>query len=56
VHIPNVQAPRLHANVRVASARRLCRPRSRLPITFDDLILAGEAILRAVLAAAPMRR
>jgi pyroglutamyl-peptidase len=56
VHIPQVQVPRLHANVRVASARRLCRPRSRLPITFDDLILAGEAIMRAALAAAPMRR
>jgi len=56
VHIPHVQVPNVHANVRVAGASRLCRPRSRLPITFDDLILAGEAIMRAALAAAPMRR
>ncbi len=48
VHVPNVRA----TNVRVPVARRLYpRPRSRPPITFDDLVRAGEAIMRAALAA-----
>jgi pyroglutamyl-peptidase len=53
VHVPNVQV----ANVHVPTARRLCRPRPRPPLTFDDLIRVGEAIMRAALAAvAPTRR
>jgi pyroglutamyl-peptidase len=53
VHVPNVHA----ASVQIPAARRLCQPRSRPPITFDDLIHAGEAIMRAALAAAaPTRR
>jgi pyroglutamyl-peptidase len=52
VHVPNVHA----TNVRVPTARRLGRPRPQPPITFDDLIRAGEAIMRAALAAAPTRR
>src|SRR5260370_34727027 len=53
VHVPNVHAASAH----VPTARRLCRPWSRPPITFDDLIHAGEAIMRAALAAAaPTRR
>jgi pyroglutamyl-peptidase len=53
VHVPNVHATIVH----VPTARRLCRPRSQPPITFDDLINAGEAIMRAALAAAaPTRR
>jgi pyroglutamyl-peptidase len=53
VHVPKVHA----TNVHVPTARRLYRPRSRSrpPITFDDLIRAGEAIMRAALAA-PTRR
>jgi pyroglutamyl-peptidase len=51
VHVPNVHV----AGVPIPSARRPCRPRSRPPITFDDLIHAGEAIMRAA-AAAPTRR
>jgi pyroglutamyl-peptidase len=51
VHVPNV-----HANLQVPSARALDRRRSRShgPFTFDDLVHAGEAIMRA--AAVPMRR
>jgi pyroglutamyl-peptidase len=53
VHVPNVHA----TNVPVPTARQLDRPRSRPPITFDDLVHAGEAIMRAALAAAaPTRR
>jgi pyroglutamyl-peptidase len=55
VHVPNVHA----TNVHVPTARRLHRRRSRSrpPITFDDLVRAGEAIMRAALAAAaPTRR
>src|SRR5258708_39571912 len=52
VHVPHVPA-----NLRTASARRLGEPRSRsrLLITFDDLVRAREAIMRAA-AAAPRRR
>jgi pyroglutamyl-peptidase len=52
-----VHVPQVPANVRAASARRLGGPRSRsrLLITFDDLVRAGEAIMRAA-AAAPRRR
>jgi pyroglutamyl-peptidase len=52
VHVPNVLA----TNVRIPSARRLCRPRSGPPITFDDLVRAGEAIMRAALAPVPPTR
>jgi pyroglutamyl-peptidase len=41
VHVPNVRG-----NARVPSRRALCQP-PRLPITFDDLVRAGEAIMRA---------
>jgi pyroglutamyl-peptidase len=53
VHVPNVHA----TNVHVPTARRLggARSRSRPPTTFNDLVRAGEAIMRAALAAAPMR-
>ena len=49
VHVPNVRATKVSGQV----ARRLHprRSRSRPPITFDDLVRAGEAIMRAVLAA-----
>jgi pyroglutamyl-peptidase len=49
VHVPNVRATKVRAPV----ARRLYprRSRSRPPITFDDLVRAGEAIMRAALAA-----
>lgn len=52
VHVPNV-----HASARTPQRRACCRPRLRsgLPITFDDLVHAGEAIIRAA-AAAPVRR
>jgi pyroglutamyl-peptidase len=55
VHVPHVQMPNVHASY-VPSARALDRPQSRSqrPMTFDDLVRAGEAILRAV--AAPTRR
>jgi pyroglutamyl-peptidase len=51
VHVPSV-----HACLRVPTARRLYRRRSptRPPFRLDDLIRAGEAIMRA-LAAAPTR-
>ncbi len=54
VHVPNVHA----AGVRVPRSRRLQRPRApaRPPFRLDQLIRAGEAIMRAALAAAPMRR
>jgi pyroglutamyl-peptidase len=52
VHVPNVHA----RDVRVPTARRHCRPRAQPPITFDDLMHAGAAIMRAALAAAPTRR
>jgi pyroglutamyl-peptidase len=55
VHVPNVHA----ASVHIPTARRLYRPRSpsRPPFGFDDLIQAGEAVMRAALgAAAPTRR
>jgi pyroglutamyl-peptidase len=42
VHVPNAHIP----NARRPGA---ARSRSRLPITFDDLIRAGEAILRAAM-------
>jgi pyroglutamyl-peptidase len=45
VHVPNVPATNAH----VPTARRLYRPRSRLPVTFNDLIHAGEAIMLAAL-------
>jgi pyroglutamyl-peptidase len=57
VHIPNVRVPNVHAEVRVPSARApypRCS-RSHLPITFDDLMRAGEAILRAAAAARTRR-
>src|ERR1700722_10622436 len=49
VHVPNVQM----THVRVPAASRFNARRSRLrpPITFDDLARAGEAIMRAALAA-----
>jgi len=50
VHVPPVPA-----NVRVPSARRQPRTRSQPRITFDDLVRAGELIMRAA-AAAPARR
>jgi pyroglutamyl-peptidase len=55
VHVPNVHA----TNVPDPTARRHCRPRSRSrpPITLDDLMRAGETIVRTALAAAtPTRR
>jgi len=57
VHVPNVQVPNLHANVRVPRPRRFRSPASRRrpAITFDDLIRAGEAIIRAALGAGPLR-
>jgi pyroglutamyl-peptidase len=47
VHVPKVRA----TGGNVPSARRLHRPRSLPPLTFDDLVHAGEAIMRAALAA-----
>jgi pyroglutamyl-peptidase len=49
VHVPNVHS----TNIPVPTACRLYPPRSRSrpPITLDDLIHAGEAIVRAALAA-----
>jgi pyroglutamyl-peptidase len=54
VHVPNVHA----ASVRIPTSRRLHRPRApaRPPFRLDDLVRAGEAIMRAALAAAPTRR
>jgi pyroglutamyl-peptidase len=52
VHVPNVHAGTLH----LPTARRLDRSRARPPITFDDLVRAGEAIMRAALATTPPRR
>jgi pyroglutamyl-peptidase len=52
VHVPNIYATRAHRPI----ARRLHRPRARPPITFDDLVCAGEAIMRAALATTPSRR
>jgi pyroglutamyl-peptidase len=52
VHVPNVHATRVH----LPTAHRLYRQRARPPSTFDDLIRAGEAIMRAVLSAAHTRR
>jgi pyroglutamyl-peptidase len=54
VHVPNVHA----AGVRVPRSRRLQRPRApaRPPFQLDQLIRAGEAIMRSALAAAPTRR
>jgi pyroglutamyl-peptidase len=52
VHVPNVHASHLH----LPTARRLCRSRARPPITLDDLVRAGEAIMNAALAATPPRR
>ncbi len=52
VHVPKVRV----TSVQVPSARRRLRPRPRPPLTFDDLIHAGEAIMRAALAAAPPTR
>jgi pyroglutamyl-peptidase len=54
VHVPNVDA----AGVRVPRPRRPHRPRApaRPPFRLDQLIRAGEAIMRAALAAAPTRR
>jgi pyroglutamyl-peptidase len=42
VHVPN-------AHISRASRRGAPRLRSRLPITFDDLVRAGEAIMRAAI-------
>jgi pyroglutamyl-peptidase len=50
VHVPHVPA-----NVRVPSARAQPLSRSQPRITFDDLVRAGELIMRAA-AAAPARR
>src|SRR5258708_3499621 len=46
VHVPKVRA----IKVKVTSGRGLHRSRSRPPLTLDDLIRAGEAIMRAALA------
>jgi pyroglutamyl-peptidase len=54
VQIPNVQMSKVLASVRVPSARALPQSRSQRPMTFDDLVRAGEAIVRA--AAVPARR
>jgi pyroglutamyl-peptidase len=58
VHVPKVRLRSLHARVlHGAGAPRPHRPRagSRMPLTLDDLIKAGEAIVIAALAAARMR-
>jgi pyroglutamyl-peptidase len=47
VHVPSVHAGTLH----LPTARRPYRPRARSPTTFYDLVCAGEAIMRAALAA-----
>jgi pyroglutamyl-peptidase len=51
-----VHVPRVHARLQVPTAHRLYRRRSpaRPPFRLDDLIRAGEAIMRA-LAATPTR-
>jgi hypothetical protein len=41
--------------LRVPSAHRRCRPGSRPPIAFEDLVRAAEAIMLAAIAAAPTR-
>jgi pyroglutamyl-peptidase len=57
VHVPNPHGPRSRVTgIQVPSARRRGRPRARSSVTFADLIRAGEAIVLAALAAAPMRR
>jgi pyroglutamyl-peptidase len=54
VHVPNVHA----ASIRVPASRRLHRPRTpaRAQFRLDQLIRAGEAIMRAALGATPTRR
>jgi pyroglutamyl-peptidase len=52
VHVPKVRA----TGGKVPSTRRLHRPRSLPPLTFDDLIRGGEAIMRAALVASRTRR
>jgi len=47
VHVPNVHV----ASAPIPSAQRLYGSRLRPPVTFDDLIRAGEAIVRAATAA-----
>jgi pyroglutamyl-peptidase len=63
VHVPKVRGhrPRSHGKsrhttgVRMPSAHRRYRPRSRPPIAFEDLVRAGEAIMLAAIAAPPTR-
>jgi pyroglutamyl-peptidase len=54
VHVPNVHT----AGVRVPTSRRRLQVRSleRPPFRLDQLIRAGEAVVRAALAATPTRR
>ena len=57
VHVPNVRVPNPQGNARRPGARRFFRPRSpSLPIRFVDLVRAGEAIMRAALVPAILRR
>jgi pyroglutamyl-peptidase len=59
VHVPNPRGPRLRVTgPEVPTVRRHDRERSRSrsPITFADLVHAGEAIVLAALAAALTRR
>jgi pyroglutamyl-peptidase len=52
VHVPNVHAESLQR----PAAHRRNRPRARPPITFEDLVRAGEAIMKAALATPSARR
>jgi pyroglutamyl-peptidase len=52
VHVPNVHA----ASIRVPTSRRRLRPRTLPPFRLDDLVRAGDAIMRAALSSAPTRR
>jgi pyroglutamyl-peptidase len=56
VHVPKVRARSVHARSLRGSGVHRPRSGSRMPLTLDDLIQAGEAIVIAALAAARIRR
>jgi pyroglutamyl-peptidase len=54
VHVPPVRVPKAHQSRRRKPSRQAKSMRSH-PLTFADLIVAGEAILRAALTSARVR-